>query len=107
MLSVILLDSCRGENLIVVDNTHVKRWEMAPYFEMAETYRYAVILLEPRTPWRNNPKVQEEGGGMAPYRYFEMVETYLYVVLLVKPRTPWRNNPKVGGGGGGVAIPLL
>ncbi len=57
MLSVILLDSCRGENLIVIDNTHVKRWEMAPYFEMAETYRYAVLLVEPRTPWRNNPKV--------------------------------------------------
>jgi hypothetical protein len=30
---------------------------MAPYFEMAETYRYAVLLVEPRTPWRNNPKV--------------------------------------------------
>ncbi len=86
----------------MVDNTHVKRWEMAPYFEMAERYRYAVLLVEPRTPWINNPKVREEEGGgggeMAPY--FEMAETYRYLVLLLAPRTPWKNNPKVGEGEG-------
>ncbi|XP_023349258.1 NEDD4-binding protein 2-like 1 [Eurytemora carolleeae] len=47
----------RGELLVVVDNTNVKRWEMGTYFKLAEKYRYTVILAEPKTPWRYN--VQE------------------------------------------------
>jgi len=44
---------CRnGESLIVVDNTNIKRWEMSAYLKMAEKYRYLVILVEPKTPWK-------------------------------------------------------
>eukprot|EP00092_Neocalanus_flemingeri_P004005 GFUD01004311.1.p1 GENE.GFUD01004311.1~~GFUD01004311.1.p1 ORF type:complete len:527 (+),score=133.15 GFUD01004311.1:142-1722(+) len=39
-------------NLIIIDNTNVKRWEMAPYFKTASQHRYTVILVEPKTPWK-------------------------------------------------------
>ena len=41
-------------NLVIVDNTNVKRWEMAPYFRTASQHRYTVIIVEPRTPWKFN-----------------------------------------------------
>jgi len=41
-------------NLIIIDNTNVKRWEMAPYFRTASQHRYTVIVAEPRTPWKFN-----------------------------------------------------
>jgi len=40
--------------LVIIDNTNVKRWEMAPYFRTASHHRYTVILVEPRTPWKFN-----------------------------------------------------
>jgi len=44
---------CREDKcLIIIDNTNVKRWEMAPYYSMAEKFRYLVVLVEPRTPWK-------------------------------------------------------
>jgi len=47
---------CRlGHPLVIVDNTNVKRWEMAKYFSIAEQYMYMVVLVEPRTPWRFDP----------------------------------------------------
>ena len=44
----------------MVDNTNVKRWEMVPYYQLAERYRYAVLLVEPRTPWRDDAKVKRK-----------------------------------------------
>ena len=42
----------QGRPLVIVDNTNVKRWEMAKYFGIAERFLYAVVLVEPKTPWR-------------------------------------------------------
>ena len=48
-------EACRNRaNIVIVDNTNVKRWEMVPYFKLADKYRYSVVLVEPRTPWRFN-----------------------------------------------------
>ena len=48
-------EACRARaNVVIVDNTNVKRWEMVPYFKLADRYRYSVVLVEPRTPWRFN-----------------------------------------------------
>ena len=58
--STVISHPVRGENLIVVDNTNVKRWEMVHYYQLAERYRYAVLLVEPRTPWRDDAKVKRE-----------------------------------------------
>ena len=41
--------------MVVVDNTNVRRWEMGPYLKLAADHGYAVILTEPRTPWRCDP----------------------------------------------------
>jgi len=44
---------CRnGESLIVVDNTNIKRWELSAYLNFALKYRYLVLLVEPKTPWK-------------------------------------------------------
>ena len=48
-------EACRNRaNIVIVDNTNVKRWEMVPYFRLAQKYSYSVVLVEPRTPWRFN-----------------------------------------------------
>ena len=48
-------EACRNRaNIVIVDNTNVKRWEMVPYFKLADKYMYSVVLVEPRTPWRFN-----------------------------------------------------
>lgn len=47
-----------GNKMIIVDNTHVKRWEMDAYFKMAEKYAdkvYRIVILEPHTPWCFDP----------------------------------------------------
>ena len=45
-------DAC---NLVIVDNTHVKRWELQPYINTAAKFRYTVLILEPQTPWAKDP----------------------------------------------------
>jgi len=48
-------EACRQRvNIVIVDNTNVKKWEMVPYFKLADKYRYSVVVVEPRTPWRFN-----------------------------------------------------
>ena len=42
---------------VVVDNTNVQFWEMRPYFSLAKQHRYHVILTEPKTPWKLDPKI--------------------------------------------------
>ena len=36
----------------MIDNTNIQHWEMTPYFKMAAKYRYLVVIVEPKTPWR-------------------------------------------------------
>lgn len=49
-------DSCnRGMNVVVVDNTNVRRWEMKFYLELAHQRDYIVVLVQPKTPWKWNP----------------------------------------------------
>lgn len=48
-------EACRNRvNIVIVDNTNVMKWEMGPYFKLADKYRYSVVVVEPRTPWRFN-----------------------------------------------------
>ena len=37
---------------MIIDNTGVKRWELVPYFKVASQNNYAVVLVEPKTPWK-------------------------------------------------------
>ena len=39
-----------------MDNTHVKRWELQPYLNIATKFRYSVVILEPQTPWAKDPE---------------------------------------------------
>jgi len=41
-----------GTPVIVVDNTNIVHWEMSKYFSLAASYRYCVVVVEPRTPWK-------------------------------------------------------
>ncbi|XP_033728351.1 2',3'-cyclic-nucleotide 3'-phosphodiesterase-like [Pecten maximus] len=42
----------RGNKVVVIDNTNIKRWEMKPYIDTAKANQYVVIIVEPRTKWR-------------------------------------------------------
>lgn len=41
-----------GWSPIIIDNTHMKLWEMMPYMKIGVRRGYIVHLLEPNTPWR-------------------------------------------------------
>ena len=43
-------------NVVIVDNTGVRRWELVAYFKIAQAHNYSVILVEPRTPWKLDVK---------------------------------------------------
>jgi NEDD4-binding protein 2 len=48
--------AANGVPLIVVDNTNVTQWEMAPYIRIAQTHGYAVRFKYPQTPWQFDPQ---------------------------------------------------
>ena len=41
----------KGTNLIVIDNTNIKLWEMKKYVLEAEKYGYKIEIVETETPW--------------------------------------------------------
>lgn len=41
--------------VIVIDNTNVKMWEMRKYADLASSFNYTVVTVQPRTPWKFNP----------------------------------------------------
>lgn len=47
----------RGVSPIIIDNTNVEAWEMAPYILLGKKYDYEIIILEPDTPWKFNVRV--------------------------------------------------
>jgi predicted kinase len=44
---------------IIIDNTNIKKWEMAPYLEMAKKFSYHVEYAEPQTEWWMEKNVDE------------------------------------------------
>ncbi|XP_052901396.1 uncharacterized protein LOC128307832 [Anopheles moucheti] len=45
-----------GWSPIVVDNTHIRLWEMFEYVKIAASHGYFLEVLEPTTHWRNNSR---------------------------------------------------
>jgi len=46
-------EACEADtHIVIIDNTGVKKWELVPYFKMASQNNYAVVLVEPKTPWK-------------------------------------------------------
>ncbi|XP_042869364.1 2',3'-cyclic-nucleotide 3'-phosphodiesterase-like isoform X2 [Penaeus japonicus] len=41
----------RGMNVIIIDNTNVRNWEMKFYLHLASEYLYVPVIVEPQTPW--------------------------------------------------------
>lgn len=46
----------RGVSPVVIDNTNIKKWEMMHYVKLASNYHYVIIVLQPNTPWCNDPQ---------------------------------------------------
>ncbi|XP_062569118.1 2',3'-cyclic-nucleotide 3'-phosphodiesterase-like isoform X2 [Saccostrea cucullata] len=46
-----------GTNVIIIDNTNIKRWEMKFYLDLARQQQYTIVLVQPKTDWKNNPSV--------------------------------------------------
>ncbi|KAL3854392.1 hypothetical protein ACJMK2_013663 [Sinanodonta woodiana] len=47
-----------GCHVIVIDNTNIMKWEMAPYLKLAhDVYHYIPVIVEPLTSWRKDPEV--------------------------------------------------
>ena len=44
-------------NVIIIDNTNVKRWEMKFYMDLARHNFYHLVIVQPKTAWRDDPKV--------------------------------------------------
>lgn len=44
-------------NVIVIDNTNVKRWEMKFYLDLARQQLYRVVFVQPHPDWKDDPKV--------------------------------------------------
>ncbi|XP_044152582.1 2',3'-cyclic-nucleotide 3'-phosphodiesterase-like [Bufo gargarizans] len=42
----------REASLVILDDTHHDRERLDKLFDMANTYHFAVVVLEPKTPWR-------------------------------------------------------
>ncbi|XP_056404112.1 2',3'-cyclic-nucleotide 3'-phosphodiesterase [Hyla sarda] len=42
----------REASLVILDDTHHDRERLDKLFDMANTYHFAVVILEPKTPWR-------------------------------------------------------
>ena len=48
--------ACRqGCATVIIDNTHVKMWEMDVYRRLAAENNYTVVVVEPRTSWCRHP----------------------------------------------------
>ncbi|KAJ8867418.1 hypothetical protein PR048_031219 [Dryococelus australis] len=45
-----------GVNVVVVDNSSVRKWELDYYLELAMENCYVVVVVEPRTPWKWDPE---------------------------------------------------
>lgn len=46
-----------GINVVIVDNTNIKRWEVRNYTKIARQFSYSVIIVEAQTPWKYNSAV--------------------------------------------------
>lgn len=55
---------CRLQT-IVVDNTNIRHFEMKPYFQIANSEGYIVLIVEPKTPWRYNPEILSKRNNHA------------------------------------------
>ncbi|XP_058119333.1 uncharacterized protein LOC131290034 [Anopheles ziemanni] len=54
--SRVLAKARDGWSPIVVDNTHIRLWEMSHYVQIAADHGYHLEILEPVTHWRNNSR---------------------------------------------------
>ena len=57
-------ESCRNKartacetkkNIVIIDNTNVKKWEMTDYVNMASNHGYVINIIVPQTPWCFDP----------------------------------------------------
>nr|CAD7455020.1 unnamed protein product [Timema tahoe] len=44
-------------NVVVIDNTNIRQWEMEYYFDLAKETCYCVVLVEPHTSWKFSPQL--------------------------------------------------
>ncbi|XP_077997830.1 2',3'-cyclic-nucleotide 3'-phosphodiesterase-like [Glandiceps talaboti] len=42
----------KKHNVVVIDNTNVRGWEMRYYLDLANQKNYTVVLVEPKTSWK-------------------------------------------------------
>ena len=41
-----------GQNVVIIDNTNVRKWEMKYYLNLAVTFGYTVVPVVPKTKWK-------------------------------------------------------
>ncbi|TRY80927.1 hypothetical protein TCAL_08818 [Tigriopus californicus] len=68
----------RKKQLVMIDNTHTVAWEMEVYCRLAKEYNYAVLVVEPDTPWRYNPTelAQKTRHGVPVDKIMVMAQRY-------------------------------
>ena len=47
----------RNTNVVIIDNTNIRRWEMSFYVQLARDHDYTVVMVLPNTSWRFDPVI--------------------------------------------------
>jgi predicted kinase len=86
----------RDVGLIVVDNTHVRKWEAKPYVEMALEHNYIIEFAEVETPWKFDLKelVRRDSHGVPEKileRMIDQWENDFTVENIIGSKAPWDN----------------
>lgn len=63
---------------IIVDNTHMKLWEMFPYVRMAAQHKYTIFIMEPVTPWATSARTlsQKNSHSVPKDKIRKMLDNY-------------------------------
>ncbi len=79
---------------VIIDNTHVQKWEARPYVEAAKKYGYNIAVEEADTPWKFDVK---ELSGRNTHRVplerlqgmLDMWEKDFDVSSILESKAPW------------------
>ncbi|XP_065578504.1 uncharacterized protein LOC136038925 [Artemia franciscana] len=65
-----------GVSPVIIDNTNIELWETRPYAMSACKEGYDILVLEPDTPWRYDPRIcgQRNTHGVSRNKTTQMIE---------------------------------
>lgn len=87
-----------GEELIVISNTNVRKWEAKPYVKFGVLYGYDIYFIEPPNSWwsRNIEELMKRDSKNVPRKTMEKMlnewENDFTVVNVLNSKAPWERH---------------